>query len=114
MSVFCALPQLLAGISSLAYLMTLLLSVIGMIVCISWTTLLTSYSDLNSSKMAIIACIEEHLALKLYDTEWAILTRTIGNKKYKSFTVKEKHIAKIFGALYGLILAASLLMLIIL
>ena len=113
-SVFCALPQLLAGISSLAYLMTLLLSVIGMIVCISWTTLLTSYSDLNSSKMAIIACIEEHLALKLYDTEWAILTRTIGNKKYKSFTVKEKHIAKIFGALYGLIFAASLLMLIIL
>ena len=104
-SVFCAL----AGHSYLIYLLTAFLSAIGVTVCLSWITLLHSYSDLNSSKMAIIGCIEEHLALKLFDTEWAILTRTIGNKKYKSFTVKEVAIAWIFFALYIILIVASVL-----
>ena len=113
-SVFCALPDFLTGHSYLIYLLTVFLSAIGVTVCLSWITLLYSYSDLNSSKMAIISCIEEHLALKLFDTEWAILTRTIGNKKYKSFTVKEVAIAWIFFALYIILAVASVLAWIIL
>lgn len=113
-SVFCALPDFLTGHSYLIYLLTVFLSAIGVTVCLSWITLLYSYSDLNSSKMAIISCIEEHLALKLFDTEWAILTRTIGNKKYKSFTVKEVAIAWIFFTLYIILAVASVLAWIIL
>ncbi len=113
-SVFCALPDFLTGHSYLIYLLTVFLSAIGVTVCLSWITLLHSYSDLNSSKMAIISCIEEHLALKLFDTEWAILTRTIGNKKYKSFTVKEVAIAWIFFTLYIILAVASVLAWIIL
>ncbi|MBQ8173950.1 MAG: hypothetical protein IJ009_00945 [Clostridia bacterium] len=79
------------------------LSLVGGVICCSWITLLRSYGDLNASKMAIIGCIEEHLALKLFDTEWAILSRKIGSRKYKSFTVKEMAVAKIFFVLYALL-----------
>lgn len=90
------------------------LSFVGGIICASWITLLESYGNLNGSKMAIISCIEEHLALKLFDTEWAILTRKIGSRKYKSFTVKETAVAKVFLALYGVVLAAGIAALVIL
>ena len=106
-SILCALPDFLAGQSYLIFLLTIFLSVIGGVVCMSWITLLSSYGDLNKSKMAIIGCIEEHLALKLFDTEWAILTRTIGNKKYKSFTVKEIGIAWVFLVMYAVLIAAA-------
>jgi len=87
-------------------LLSAFLAIMGLVICISWITLLNSYGDLNASKMAIIGCIEEHLALKLYDTEWALLTRRIGNRKYRSFTVKEVGVAKIFMGLYGFVLIA--------
>jgi hypothetical protein len=95
------------------YVLSAVLSVMGVVICCSWITLLRSYADLNASKMAIIGCIEEHLALKLYDTEWAILTRKIGNKKYKSFTVKEIAVAKIFLALYVITVASCIVLLFI-
>ncbi len=105
-SVICSITELgkSDGGNVAIYLLFIFLSIMGIIVCCSWITLLKSYGDLNASKMDIIGCIEEHLALKLFDTEWAILSRRIGKKKYKSFTVKEIAVAKIFLALYGLLI----------
>ncbi len=76
-------------------------ALLGIIVCSSWHSLLQSYADLNSSKMKIISYIESHLAYNLYDTEWELLSNKIGNKKYKSFSKKEKLIAKLFLGLYA-------------
>lgn len=105
-SVICAAGEILHIVSGndIIYAISAFLSVIGIVICCSWITLLNSYSDLNASKMAIIGCIEERLALKLFDTEWALLTRRIGNKKYKSFTVKEVAVAKIFLGLYSVVI----------
>ena len=90
--------------SMLVYCISGFLAVIGIVICSSWVTLLNSYADLNASKMAIISCIEERLAVKLFDTEWALLTRRIGKRKYQSFTVKEISVAKIFLYLYILLI----------
>jgi len=114
-SIVCAVGDIMtvAGDNFVIYIIAAFLSVIGVVICCSWMTLLTSYSDLNASKMAIINCIEERLALKLFDTEWALLTRRIGNKKYRSFTVKELAVAKIFVALYVLIMIAAIVLIIL-
>lgn len=111
-SVICATEDILQIMDNglVIYLISGFLSVIGIVICCSWITLLISYSDLNASKMAIISCIEERLALKLFDTEWALLTRRIGKKKYRSFTVKEIAVAKIFFGLYILLIIACVVM----
>lgn len=105
-SVICVAGDslLFADNSMIVYLISGFLSVIGIVICSSWVTLLNSYADLNASKMAIISCIEERLAVKLFDTEWALLTRRIGKRKYQSFTVKEIGVARIFLYLYILLI----------
>lgn len=105
-SVICAAGDILliANDSVVIYIISGFLATIGVVICCSWITLLTSYADLNASKMAIISCIEERLALKLFDTEWALLTRRIGKRKYQSFTVKEIAVAKIFLMLYVILI----------
>ena len=87
-----------------------LASAVGGIVCYSWCSILQSYADLNGSKMKIISYIETHLAYNLYDTEWQLVSKKMGNKKYKSFSVKEKFIAKLFAALYGLLFVAGIVL----
>lgn len=111
-SIICAAGDLVGIVSDgiLINVIAAFLSAIGIVICCSWITLLQSYSDLNSSKMAIINCIEEHLALKLFDTEWALLTRRIGKKKYRSFTVKEVAVAKIFLLLYAILIVSSVVL----
>lgn len=81
-------------------LIVCLSSIVGGIVCFSWHSLIQSYADLNSSKMKIISYIESQLAYNLYDTEWQLVSKKTGNKKYKSFSTKEKFIAKLFFVLY--------------
>lgn len=89
------------------------MGIIGIIISWSWVSLLQSYADLNQSKIQIIRCIEEYLALNLYDTEWIMLTKSIGEKKYRSFSGKEKRIAKLFMVLYIILCCVSITLAII-
>ena len=114
-SVMCAIgdmPKL--GSVNICWIISVFAALIGIVICYSWISLLDSYSALNSSKMKVIINIEQHLALNLFDTEWAFVTQKLGNKRYKSFSQKEKFIAYLFGALYiilvilGIVLAIFL------
>lgn len=81
-----------------------LLSLVGGIICFSWNSVLQSYADLNSSKMTIISYIESKLAYNLYDTEWQLVSKKMGNRKYKSFSKKERFISKLFLGMYVILL----------
>ncbi len=86
---------------------------LGVFLCTAWMNILTSYGDLNSSKMKIISQIEKRLPANLYDAEWEALSDKLKRKKYVSFTQSEKSTPKLFIVLYGLlfllcILSASL------
>lgn len=111
-SIVCAAGDILAIAynSMIIYVISGFISIVGVVICFSWITLLNSYADLNASKMGIISCIEERLALKLFDTEWALLTRKIGKRKYRSFTVKEISVAKIFLALYVVLIVVCIVL----
>ena len=84
-------------------------SLVGAIVSLSWHSLLQSYADLNGSKMKIISYIETQLAYNLYHTEWQLVSQKKGNKKYKSFSAKEKFIAKLFLVLFAILFTMGIL-----
>lgn len=86
----------------------LLISAIGIILSISWIKLLSSYGNLNGSKMKIISYIEKQLPVSLYDAEWAALSDRLNKKKYVSFTDSEKKIPILFIAVYICALACSI------
>lgn len=110
-TIICAMdsfPKL--GHVNVSSIISIFSSVIGLVICYSWLSLLDSYSILNSSKMKVIIYIEKYLAVNLYDTEWSFVTKKLGEKKYKSFTKKEKSVAYIFGILYVSIIIASIIL----
>ena len=78
----------------------MLLSIVGIILSISWIKLLASYGDLNSSKMKIISYIEKQLPASLYDAEWAALSDKLNKRKYVSFTNSEKRVPLLFIIVY--------------
>ena len=78
--------------------------IIGIILSISWSKILSCYGNLNSSKMKIISSIEKQLPLSLFDAEWAALSDKLNKKKYISFTESEQVIPRLFGAVYFLVM----------
>ena len=104
-SVLCAVNDLpvLFGVVKVSFLISVFAAIIGFVICFSWLSLLSSYADLNSSKMKIISGIERDLAVNLYETEWEVMTQKVGKRKYRSFSKKEKTVAILFGVLYTLI-----------
>ena len=54
--------------------------------------------------MKVIHLIEEQLPVALYDVEWRIMSDKLNNKKYVSFTNREKRIPRIFAYVYSTII----------
>ncbi len=111
-SIMCAINDLpvLFGAVKVSLIISVFAALIGLVICFSWISILNSYADLNASKMKIIEYIEQHLAVNLYDTEWAVMTQKVGKKKYKSFSKKERLVAILFGVLYGLIVVLGIVL----
>lgn len=108
-TVICAtgeLPLFMDKIS-VSFIITVFCGLIGIVVSFSWVSLINSYADLNASKMEIIQCIEERMAFNLYSTEWKILSTKLENRRYKSFSRKERMVAYLFAALYLLCMVAG-------
>lgn len=82
------------------WIVGLMFCIVGIVVSISWSKILTSYGNLNSSKMRIISNIERQLPMSLFDAEWAALSDKLNSKKYVSFTESERVIPRLFGITY--------------
>ncbi|MBQ3602201.1 MAG: toll/interleukin-1 receptor domain-containing protein [Clostridia bacterium] len=83
-------------------IIVLFFCIIGIILSISWSKILSCYGNLNSSKMKIISNIEKKLPLSLFDAEWAALSDKLNKKKYVSFTESEQVIPRLFCCVYFL------------
>lgn len=87
----------------------IIMAVIGIILDISWIKLLEAYGVLNSAKMKVICMLERELPIRLYDTEWMVMSDKLNLKKYVSFTDSEKRIPKILIGVYSFIIIADVL-----
>ena len=75
----------------------------GLLVSITWATIIRSYRQLNSGKFKVIQQIESELPMAPYETEWKILGEGKG-KQYSPFTHVEQIIPCIFAGLYVLLM----------
>ena len=79
----------------------------GLLVSITWATLIRSYSQLNSGKFKVIHWMESQLPVSMYDTEWRILEKGRG-KRYLPFTYVEKFVPWIFSLIYILLIVVAI------
>lgn len=86
-----------------------LICVAGIALCVMWCQNIQTYKDLNSGKFSIINTIESLLPLAPYDCEWEMLERGTDSKKYRPFHRVESVIPWIFGGVYFLLLARSVI-----
>lgn len=61
----------------------------GVILCVAWRSLITSFGQLNRGKFQVINAIEKHLNTAIYSAEWEALGRGKDPKIYRSFTSRE-------------------------
>jgi hypothetical protein len=92
---------------NLAYPKTLflLLSVLGLILCISWWVTIHSYKQLNYLKFKVIHEMEEKLPFPCYKREWEIEDgKTV---KYRRLSKVEKFIPILSGVIYLVLVVYS-------
>ncbi len=85
----------------------IILSFMGIFLCLSWISNLASYKKLNSAKFRVIHDLEEHLPARVFTKEDEYLN------SYYTLTKLERYIPYIFIILYGIIIIMFLPFLIV-
>jgi hypothetical protein len=85
------------------------LALAGIILCIAWRSLITSFGQLNRGKFRVINAIETHLRAAIYAAEWEALGRGEDPKTYRSFTSREIWVPNALIVLYLIAGAAAVL-----
>ncbi len=81
-------------------IITIALSIPGILLNISWLKVLESYSLINSSKMKILGMLEKKLSASLFDAEWEAMSSKYNKKKYVSFSERERQLPIIFNCMF--------------
>lgn len=87
----------------------IIISLIGILLCLNWNKLLDSYGNLNGAKIKVISQMEKNLYANIYDTEWKIMSEKLGTKRYVSFTKIEKRVPKIFIGVYVFLVCVAII-----
>lgn len=92
-----------------AFAGVLALGLAGILMCITWRTLVRLYRQLNTGKFAVIHALEQHLPAALFNAEWHALGEGKDKKKYIPFTKSEVVIPIVFAVLYVLAMLGSVI-----
>ncbi len=76
-------------------------SLIGLLLCNSWSNLIDNYGKLNKAKFDVILRLEKDLSAQIYSAEWVSLGKGLRPKKYQSFTSTERNVPLYFAILIG-------------
>jgi len=81
-------------------LIFIIVSLLGMALCILWHINIRSYRQLNSGKFKVIHEMEQHLPFPCYGREWELLGEGKEKSKYLQLTRVEKYIPLILAIPY--------------
>lgn len=81
-------------------IITMILTLPGILLNRSWIKVMEAYSLINSSKMKILGLLEKKLAASLFDAEWEAMSSKYNKKPYVSFSDRERHLPLIFNWVY--------------
>ncbi|MFI5583764.1 hypothetical protein ACIA5G_01915 [Amycolatopsis sp. NPDC051758] len=90
---------------------SLVVSIVGMAISISWWLQLRSYRDLNRAKFTVINKMEDRLPVSIFSDEWESLKRDPipgWRGRYAELGTIERIIPALFAVLYILLLVARL------
>jgi hypothetical protein len=74
-----------------------LLAAAGLALCVAWFSIINSYKTLNTAKFDVIADFEQQLPVRMFGAEW----EAAEVRGYKPFTVIERRVPFVFGALHA-------------
>jgi|Deesub1362A_J573_1020465.scaffolds.fasta_scaffold04659_7 hypothetical protein len=96
-----ALLSILVSVGKLNQtLIFVIVSLLGIALCILWHINIRSYRQLNSGKFKVIHEMEQNLPFPCYDKEWEILGEVKEKSKYLQLTRVEKYIPLILSIPY--------------
>lgn len=81
-----------------------LLAVAGLLLCILWYQIVTSYRDLNSAKWAVVQMIEARLPISPYAAEWQKVEYGRNPALYRPLSHIERVVPWVFFALHAVVL----------
>lgn len=115
LSIFSALLPVISTMLSFTYFYlyfgAALISIICIILCLSWRSTIISYGKSNRAKFAILEEIESKLPATMFSSEWLALKKI--TTKYKSFTDRETIIPILFVVVYAILLTISIVLIIL-
>lgn len=85
---------------------SILILVVGILLCLLWILFIKNYKQLNSAKFEVINRLELQLPARPFNNEWETLQKS---KKYKDATFLENAIPIIFIVLYICIIISLLI-----
>lgn len=80
----------------------------GLLIALTWATLIRSYRQLNKGKFKVIHLLEQKLPAALYAVEWQIFKEGKG-KDYLPFTHVERYVPFIYAGLYTALAVVALI-----
>lgn len=86
----------------------LLISLLGLFLCIIWFININSYKQLNKGKFKVILEMENQLPFPCYSREWDILECGKNHRNYLPYTKIEKLIPALIAILYMFLLLYSI------
>jgi hypothetical protein len=114
-SIFSILLPIISAMLSQAnlffYFGSLAISIICIILCMSWKQTIISYGKSNAAKFAILEEMEHELSVSMFASEWFALRKI--SSKYVSFTKRETFVPVLFMGVYCLFAVASVVMIIL-
>lgn len=81
-----------------------LLAIAGIVLCLLWHAIVTSYRDLNTAKWAVVHMIEARLPISPYAAEWEKVERGKNPRLYRPLSHIERGVPWIFLALHAVVL----------
>lgn len=86
------------------------LAIAGIILCLAWRSLITSFGQLNHGKFQVINYTERYLKVAIYAAEWEALEQGKNPKVYRSFTSREIWVPNALLGLYAFTVLIALLL----
>lgn len=87
----------------------ILLSILGILLSITWYTNIEAFKQLSSAKFKVIHKMEKELPFKCFDDEWNHLKKGRDKKAYIKLTAIEKYIPLFMMILFIFLLSFTLL-----
>lgn len=88
---------------------SVIITLLGVVLCTSWVKAIQTYGNLNSGKFKVINTLERKLPANMFDAEWKALSDQLNNQRYISFTKSEQDVPKIFIMAYILLFVVSVI-----